>query len=151
VPLQNGVEAADQLAGVLGAGRVLGGMCRTLSFLVGPGRIRSVGKVPTVTFGEQDNPVSERAQRPPAAFQRAGIQASIPPDIRVALWQKLLMVVSLGGVGAVTQKPIGAMLADPATRDRIRRAMGEIAAVARARGAALPEDSVEKAMAFVDT
>ncbi|HEY1251961.1 MAG TPA: 2-dehydropantoate 2-reductase [Thermoanaerobaculia bacterium] len=151
VPLQNGVEAADQLAGVLGDERVLGGLCRTLSFLAGPGRIRSVGKVHTIAFGERDNRKSERSERLLAAFQGAGVQASIPPDIHVALWQKLLMVVSLGGVGAVTQKPIGAMLSDAKTRDRIRRAMGEIFAVARARGVALPDDSVAKAMDFVDT
>jgi 2-dehydropantoate 2-reductase len=151
VPLQNGVEAADQLSGVLGPERVLGGMCRTLSFLAGPGRIRSVGQVHTVTFGERDNRKSERSERLLRAFDAAGIQASIPPDIHVALWQKLLMVVSMGGVGAVTQKPIGAMLSDRETRERIRQAMGEIFAVARARGVALPDDSVAKAMAFVDT
>ena len=153
VPLQNGVEAADQLAGVLGPERVLGGMCRTLSFLVGPGRVRSVGKVHSVDFGERDpsRRKSERSDRLLAAFRGAGIDASIPPDIHVALWQKLLMVVSIGGVGAVEQRPIGAMLSDPETRERIRLAMGEIFAVARARGVALPDDSVTKAMEFVAT
>src|SRR4051794_40457074 len=34
VPLQNGVEAAGDLAGVLGSG-TLGGMCGTLSFIAG--------------------------------------------------------------------------------------------------------------------
>ena len=52
VPLQNGVEAPAQLVSVLGAERVLGGMCRTLSFLTAPGRIKSVGQVHTVDFGE---------------------------------------------------------------------------------------------------
>jgi len=31
VPLQNGVEAADQLAAVVGAERVLGGLCRVVT------------------------------------------------------------------------------------------------------------------------
>lgn len=151
VPLQNGVEAASQLASVLGAERVLGGMCRTLSFLVAPGRVKSVGQVHTVDFGELDNRRSERSARLLRAFENAGIRASIPDDIAVALWQKLLMVVSLGGVGAVAQKPIGELLSNAETREQIRRAMGEIFAVGRARGVALPEDSVANAMAFVDT
>jgi 2-dehydropantoate 2-reductase len=153
VPLQNGVEAADQLVAILGRERVLGGMCRTLSFLVAPGRVRSVGAVHTVDFGELDDarPPSERSARLLRAFEIAGIQASIPPDIRVALWQKFLMVVSIGGVGAVEQRPIGALRSDPETRGRIRQAMEEIFAVGRARGVALPDGSVERALEFVDT
>ncbi len=41
-PLQNGVEAPSQLAAVLGAEHVLGGLCGTFSWVVGPGRIRSI-------------------------------------------------------------------------------------------------------------
>lgn len=151
VPLQNGVEAAAQLAAAIGPERVLGGLCRTLSFLVGPGRIKSVGQVHAVDFGELDNSRSERVSRLLRSFEAAGIRAAVPPDIHVALWQKFLMVVSLGGVGAVAQRPIGALLADPETRRRVRAAMGEIFEVGRARGMALPEGSVAKAMEFVDT
>src|SRR5215470_3820789 len=43
VPLQNGVEAASQLADVLGAEHVLGGLCGTLSWVAAPGHIRSAG------------------------------------------------------------------------------------------------------------
>src|SRR5215470_1067761 len=43
VPLQNGVEAADELAAELGAPAVVGGLCRILSFIAGPGRIRHAG------------------------------------------------------------------------------------------------------------
>ena len=151
VPLQNGVEAADQLAAILGPERVLVGLCRTLSYLVAPGRIRSVGAVHTVDFGERDNRPSERSRRLLAVFENAGIRASIPADVHVALWQKLLMVVSLGGVGAVEQKPIGTLRSDARTRSMIRQAMAEIFAVARARGVPMPEDSVDRAVEFVDT
>jgi 2-dehydropantoate 2-reductase len=33
VPLQNGIEAPEQLAAVFGASRVLGGLCRILAYL----------------------------------------------------------------------------------------------------------------------
>jgi len=153
VPLQNGVEAADQLAGVLGAQRVLLGMCRTFSFVAAPGRIRSLGRIHTVDFGERDTSKrpSERAERLLRTLRSAGIQAAIPPDVHVALWQKFLMVVSVGGVGAVEQKPMGALRSDPATRARVRGAMEEILALARARRVALPADSVERAMEFIDS
>ena len=153
VPLQNGVEAADQLARILGAERVLLGMCRTFSFVAAPGRIRSLGRIHTIDFGEPDaskNP-SERAERLLATLRSAGIQASIPPDIHAALWQKFLMVVSVGGVGAVEQKPMGVLRSDPAIRARVRGAMEEILALARARRVALTDDSVDRAMEFIDS
>ena len=87
VPLQNGVEAPDQLAAVLGAEHVLGGLCRIVSFVVAPGHIQHAGLEPYVAFGELDNRSSERAERLRAAFEGAGVMAEIPPDIQVALWQ----------------------------------------------------------------
>src|SRR6266571_7917152 len=43
VPLQNGVEAADELAAVVGGERVLGGLCKLMSYVAAPGRIRHAG------------------------------------------------------------------------------------------------------------
>src|SRR5688572_14714560 len=51
VPLQNGVEAPSQLEAVLGADRVLGGLCRIMSSVVAPEHIRHAGIDPYVAFG----------------------------------------------------------------------------------------------------
>ena len=40
VPVQNGVEAPEQLAAVLGSQHVVGGLGGIISFIVGPGHIR---------------------------------------------------------------------------------------------------------------
>jgi len=61
------------------------------------------------------------------------------------------MVVSVGGVGAVEQKPMGVLRSDPAIRARVRGAMEEILALARARRVAMPDDSVDRAMEFIDS
>jgi len=109
VPLQNGVEAPDQLAAVLGAERVLVGLCRIVSLSVAPGHIRHAGMEPYVALGELDNRPSERAQRLRDAFTRAGVTAEIPPDIQAALWSKFLFIASFSGVGAVTRSPAGVL------------------------------------------
>ena len=150
VPLQNGVEAAGQLSTVLGADRVVGGLCATFSWIAAPGRIRSLGRVHSLRFGELDRRQSERTERLRASFERAGVRATIPPDIEVSLWEKLLVVVPFGGVGAVTRVPIGVTRSMPETRRLLERGMEEILAVGRARGVALPDDAVEKGMAFLD-
>ncbi len=151
VPLQNGVEAMSQLATVLGANHVLNGLCGTMSRVDSPGHIRSIGETHFIKFGEPDNHPSERARRLQQAFERAGVKAEIPPDIQVALWEKLLLVAGYGGVGAVTRAPVGVIRTLPETRLLIERCMQEVLAVARARQIPLADGSIEKTMAFIDS
>jgi 2-dehydropantoate 2-reductase len=151
VPFQNGVEAADELIAVVGAGPVLGGVAKIVAFLDGPGRIRDVGGPTAAAFAELDNRPSARVERLRDAFRRAGLEVETPADIHAAVWSKFLFVASAGGVGAVARMPIGVLRQVPATRRLLAAGMAEIAAVARARGVRLPPDIVERTMAFVDT
>jgi 2-dehydropantoate 2-reductase len=151
VPLQNGVEASSQLAAVLGVEHVLGGTCGTLSQVTGPGRIRSIGEVHFIKFGELDNRPSERAERLRQAFERAGVKAEIPADIHQAIWGKFVLVVSFGGVGAVTRAPLGIIRTVPETRQMFERCLHEAVAVARARGVALPDATIANTLALVES
>ena len=151
VPLQNGVEASDELRAVLGDRPVLGGVAKVFSFLVGPGHLRRPGGPATVVLGELDNRPSDRVRRLAECLRGPGLGAEIPADIKVALWEKFLFVASGGGLGAVTRAPIGIVRSVPETRALLEAAMEEIRAVARARGVGLPDDVVPRTMAFVDT
>ena len=150
VPLQNGVEAAAQLVEVLGPGRVLEGLCGTVSRVVGPGHILSLGETNFVKFGEPDNRPSERARRLLRAFERAGVRAEVPPDIHVSLWEKFIFVVPYGGVGALTRAPASVVRTLPETRRLLERGMLEILEVARARGIGLADGVIEKTLGLVD-
>ena len=150
VPLENGVEAPDQLAAVLGAGHVLGGLCRIVSFVVEPGHVRHAGLEPYVALGELDNRPSERAERLRDAFTQAGVNAEIPADIQVAIWEKFLFIASFSGVGAVTRAPAGVLRSLPETRRMLEAAMREVLAVAQARGIGMTEEAVSRTMALID-
>ena len=152
VPLQNGVEAPDQLAAVLGQGRVLGGLCRVLAYIDGPGHIRHTGVTPHVAFGELDGSSSDRVEALRRAFTvTRGISVEVPPDIRIAMWSKFLFIAALSGVGALTRSPIGVLRSDPKSRQLLRQALEEIRAVAVRRGIALADDIVDRTLAFIDT
>src|SRR5215475_10846300 len=71
LPLQNGVDAAEQLAAELGAGNVVGGLCKIVSFVVGPGHIRHAGFTPLVVIGELDNRRSNRILQVENVFKGA--------------------------------------------------------------------------------
>ena len=151
VPLQNGVEAASQLAAVLGAEHVLGGLCGTFSWVAAPGKIRSISTATFIKFGELDNRRSERVERLRQAFGKTSVKAEIPADIHKALWEKFLLVTAFGGVGAVSRAPIGIIRTVPETRALLQQCMEEVSAVARASRIQLSDSVVSDRMSYVDT
>jgi len=151
LPLQNGVDAPSQLAAELGKERVIGGLCKIVSFIVGPGHIRHAGFEPAVVIGELDNRRTERIEKIHNAFSHAGVKSIIASDIQVALWTKFLFISAFSGVGAVIGEPAGKIRSDPETRALLLRAMDEIYALTKARGINLPADSIEKALASVES
>lgn len=150
LPLQNGVDAVSQLVDELGPDRVVGGLCRIVSFVVGPGHIRHAGFTPSIVIGERDNRRTERIERIEQVFRHAGVEISIAPDIQVALWTKFLFIASFSGVGALANAPAGVLRNDPKWREQILAAMNEIYRLAHARGVELPANSIDNAMAAVN-
>lgn len=151
VPLGNGVEAAEQLAVVVGRVRVVGGLCRIVSFLVGPGRIRHAGFEPQIEFGELDGRPSARVAALQAAVAGAeGVRAVVHADIRAAIWEKFLFIAPFSGVAALRRQPAGGFRQVPEARAMLQAAMAEVAALAGTQGVRLAPDSVERSLAFVD-
>jgi 2-dehydropantoate 2-reductase len=152
IPLQNGVEAPARLAAVLGRAHVLGGFCRIVSFVAGPGHIRQTGGDPYMAFGELDNRPSPRVAHLVELFNGApGMTVENPPNIRAAMWAKYLLISAWSALGAVTRAPVGVWRAVPETRQMWLAAMREVYAVAQANNVALPADIVETSAAYVDT
>src|SRR6185295_19290118 len=150
LPLQNGVEAVQQLVDELGQANVIGGLCRIVSFVIEPGHIRHAGYKPSIIIGELDNQHTDRITRIEQLFKRAGLEITIAADIQVALWTKFLFIASFSGVGAMADAPAGVIRRDPKWRTQILSAMEEIYTLAHARGIKLPPDSINKVMASVD-
>jgi len=150
LPLENGVEAPEQLAEALGAPRVLGGLCHISAYIAAPGHIKHVGIEPHVALGELDGRRSERAERLRLAFEQAGVWAEVLDDIQAAMWEKFLFIAAISGVGAVTRAPAGVVRQVSGARGLLEAAMEEICALARARGVKLADDILTRTLAFVD-
>lgn len=143
IPLQNGVEASAQLAEALSAGHVLEGVCRVIAEQTAPGRIRHMAVTPLLEFGPRAGhpPHATVAARIPSiadALNGAGMQALLPADMAVALWEKFLFIEPIGVVGAATGEPFGTVRSVPETRALVDRALDEVIAVGAATGVAWP-------------
>lgn len=149
VPLQNGVEAADDVIASTGPEAVVGGLCRIVTSLTAPGHIAHAGLEPTIVIGELDGSTSARVSRVRDTLTQAGIAVEVPDDIRVALWKKLLLIAPWGGLGSLTRVTLDVLCHTPETRRLLHRAMSEVQALAVARGADVPVNAVDETLEFL--
>jgi 2-dehydropantoate 2-reductase len=152
VPLQNGVEAPDQIASILDPANVLGGLCAIVAFQASPGHIKHSGGAPLIRFGHMDNRPDPRVHALSEIFNHcSGVKSSIPENISIAMWQKFMLITPWSGLGAVSRAPIGVLLEQPETRNLLSEAADEIYRLGLARGIPLPADSVAKTMETLES
>jgi 2-dehydropantoate 2-reductase len=144
LPIQNGVEAPERLAAILGREHVLGGVGRAGGTLVAPGRVEQKSDRATVVLGELDGGTSARAERLGQVLRDAGIDARVHPDVLVDLWDKFVQACAIFGLDTLLRLPDATYLRHPETAELFRGLMREVYTVGRARGIRLPENTVER-------
>jgi 2-dehydropantoate 2-reductase len=148
IPLQNGVDASDRLAPIIGRHAVMGGVANISATIAEPGVIRQTGTVMRIVFGELDGRMSPRAEAFAAIARAAGIDVVLSPSILSELWMKFILLASNAGIMSVARLPVGKLRDDPDIAPWFTTAYEEVAAVGRAAGVPLPADAVEKTLTF---
>jgi 2-dehydropantoate 2-reductase len=148
IPLQNGVDASERLAPIVGRQAVMGGVANISATIAEPGVIRQTGTVMRMVFGELDGTQSARAEAFAAMCQKAGIEGVPSQSILADLWMKFILLASNASMMALTRLPIGKLRDDPDIAPWFTAAYEEVAAVGRAAGVALPADAVDKTLNF---
>jgi len=150
LPLQNGIEAPGIISEAVGAKHVLGGYCKIASHIVSPGHICHEGAEPTVGFGELSSEGSgERVSHLRDLWEKADVKVETPKDIRVGMWEKLMLIASLSGVGSVARAPLGPLMQTKETSELIERALLEAVKVAQADGVDLQEQTAKNVFQFL--
>jgi 2-dehydropantoate 2-reductase len=143
ISLQNGVDAQDRLAAILGPAQVMGGIANMSGVILEPGVIRYTSAMSSILFGEADGASSPRALAFQAACEQSGFAATVSPDVRAAQWTKFTGLATNAALSCVVRQPAGIIYHDPDLVELTRRALDEVASVARARGIRIPDDVVE--------
>src|SRR6266567_2805894 len=133
LPLQNGIDAAEQIGQVVGMQHLIGSAAYVTSQIESPGVIAQTAGAGSIELGELAGGQSERTQRLQQVLRHAGISTELPHDIRVALWKKFIFICAFSGVTALTRLPLGQVFAYPETSDLLKAVMREGEALARAR------------------
>lgn len=115
------------------------------------GSVVTVEPVGELAIGVPEGYDACHLRRLTAFFDGIGFPYSLPPDIRLHMWSKLLCNTGCNQAAMVYRCGYGAMQIPGEVRDTMLGAMREVAAVAQARGIPLTEADVAAWSAVIDS
>jgi 2-dehydropantoate 2-reductase len=151
IPFQNGVESVERLAKIFRREQVLGGSAYIATRIAAPGVIEHIGTMARLRFGPLVPSQRASAEAFLRACKSAGINAELADDIVLVNWEKFAFLVAVSSTTALARAPLGTVRADPDLRWMFEQAMRETWALGRRRGIRLPDEFIERQMAFLDT
>jgi 2-dehydropantoate 2-reductase len=137
--LQNGWGNVDRIAAVAGRERVLVGLTYHGGTLLGPGRVKHPGLGMTF-LGELSGEITPRLRSVDDALRAAGFETTLSPRILDEVWKKLALNCCTLPTSALMRFFAHELVGYPTAKDAMALILGEVVAVARARGIALDYD-----------
>ena len=137
VPLLNGLDHVDLLRGRFGSTAVVPASIAIESERVEPGRVRQLSPFAIAVISP--GPHAEELRR---ELSDAGLAASIGESEAGVLWGKLALLAPLALPTTLRGSELGAVMADPAWRERLEGCVREVVAVAGADGVQLDAETI---------
>ena len=138
VNLQNGVDNAERIQGILQTARVpcpvIPAVVYVATEMAGPGHLRHHGRGDLVIGSLDGNISSELLQNLKVQFEKASIPVQISDNVAGELWAKLVVNCAYNALSAITQLPYGRMIEGAGIRETMRAVVEETLAVAQASG-----------------
>ena len=138
-PVLNGMRHIETLTRRFGESPVLGGVCMVSTDLDEQGRIVQITPMQKLTYGELSGEITPRIRSFDETMRNAAFETELSTNISYAMWQKWVMIASLGLVTCLLDGTIGEINAVPDAEQTIHRALDECAAVGTACGFPLPQ------------
>jgi 2-dehydropantoate 2-reductase len=139
IPALNGMHHMDVLSQRFGEKSVLGGVCIVATEIDAQGRIIQLADFQSLTYGELDGKKTSRIEAVHDALRGAGFNSAISENILQDMWQKWVLLASLGAVTCLFDGNIGEIVAVPGGADLTLSVFRECSAIASACGYPLPE------------
>jgi 2-dehydropantoate 2-reductase len=145
--LQNGFGIEEEVAGLVGPDRAMGGLCFLCSSKVGPGHIQHLdyGFVTLAEFSGDGRPrgVTGRMRAIASDLGAAGIEVRLAEDLLRARWEKLVWNIPFSGLSVVLDATSDELMADLRTRHLVEALMREVAAAAGACGRTIGDEFIQ--------
>lgn len=145
VPFLNGMRHMEALTGRFGEAAVLGGVCIVATMLDRQGRVVQLGDMQELAYGERDGTMSARVAALDGQLQNAGFKAQASDTILLRMWEKWVLLATVGGVTCLMRGTVGEVEAAPGGPEFALAFLAECIAVATAAGFAPREAFVTTA------
>jgi 2-dehydropantoate 2-reductase len=140
LPVLNGMKHVDVLTARFGATALVGCVCKIATKLDDAGRIHQLSKLQDIVYGEMSGASSARTERLDTAMQGAGFNARLSTTIAREMWEKWVMLATLGGITCLMRGNTGEIARAAGGRDFALAFLNEVAAVVTAVGEAPSEN-----------
>jgi 2-dehydropantoate 2-reductase len=140
LPLLNGMRHIDLLASRFGDGNVIGGVCLVVAEMDKDNRILQLTKTQELVYGERGGNTSARMEALNQTMQGAKFEAKISQNIEQEMWEKWVMLSSLGAATCLLRGNIGEIQAVTGGAGVATGILDECSAIAAACGHA-PSDA----------
>lgn len=152
--LQNGLGVEAQAAAVVGAERVIGGLCFICANKIGPGHILHLdyGDVVLGEYRPDGNAggITPRLEAIASDFRAAQINASCAEDLSLARWKKLVWNIPFNALSVILRTTTDRLMRDPAARALVDSLMREVVEAAAACGKRIDDAFVRKMLDDTD-
>jgi 2-dehydropantoate 2-reductase len=150
ISLLNGIDGHEIMGRELPGHTVVGGSAYVSAVIAAPGKLRYTSDMSAINFGA---PADATLRAKATAFidscSKAGFRADMVDDVMSSLWEKFIGLSTNAALTTAARLPAGLLYGDPDVMEVARALMQEAAAVARAAGARLPGDIVERHMTIL--
>ena len=146
--LQNGLGIEPQVAEIVNAKRVIGGLCFICSNKVGKGHIRHLD-YGMITMGEyqenyQPGGITTRIQQIAEDFNNAGIPVELSENLLLARWKKLVWNIPYNGLSVVLNAKTDELMNAPDSRILVEEIMREVLLGAKGYDCMISEEFIQK-------
>ena len=150
ISFQNGVDAAERIAQIVGVEHLLGGATWLSAAIEEPGVIGQYSRFRRIVLGELDGRTTPRAQVLFEIFKSTGATVELVSNIEQVLWTKFVFISAISALGSLTRVTMGEYRGVREARGVLTEAIKEIVAVARAKGVSLAPDVPAGTLKFID-
>ena len=113
LPVLNGMKHVDTLVARFGPNAVAGCVCKVATIVDDQGRIVQLNKLQDLAYGEMNGLSSARIDRLDAVMQGAGFDARLSRAIEQEMWEKWVLLATIGGITCLMRGTIGDVVAAP--------------------------------------
>ncbi len=149
LPVLNGMRHMDLLTARFGAKAVIGGVCRVAAILDEQGRVAHINTLHDLVYGERDGRTTPRIQSVDVAMQGCGFDARLSDTVEREMWEKWILLATLGGITCLMRGSVGEIEAVPNGAAFALAFLDEVVGVVRIVGRAPSDAFVTQAKGII--